>query len=307
MLASSALTEYINLYLVYAMLLDRISGLKSSLLEEFEGACILGQLLGIFLINLQTNFDGDALNFEANGVMLILSWKTSVIALRMKARRLLQNNNIFDPIPIELGTIPLLQTLDLLNNRFSGPIPTSFAQLNSLYYLLNNNSLFEPFLLSLAKIPQFALIHYTLCYFFAVDWFMWSIFEGPLFKLITVDWFKVDKSFDDIALHPRNLVQSVQESTTTFEELARVQNHPLGKSAIELVISITKTQTKVELILESTKTIGCERFQFKMGDPLICMGESGLCSRLNMPTILGIPLIGELGTHLHKKEFTPSL
>ncbi|KAA0055011.1 putative LRR receptor-like serine/threonine-protein kinase [Cucumis melo var. makuwa] len=94
----------------------------------------------------------------ANGVMLILSWKTSVIALRMKARRLLQNNNIFDPIPIELGTIPLLQTLDLLNNRFSGPIPTSFAQLNSLYYLLNNNSLFEPFLLSLAKIPQFALI-----------------------------------------------------------------------------------------------------------------------------------------------------
>ena len=44
-----------------------------------------------------------------------------------------------------------------------------------------------------------------------------------------------------------------------------------------------------------------------VGDPLICMGESGLCSRLNMPTILGIRLIGELGTQLHKKEFTPSL
>ncbi|TYK02519.1 26S protease regulatory subunit 8-like protein B-like [Cucumis melo var. makuwa] len=33
------------------------------------------------------NFDGDASNFEANGVMLILSWQTSVIALRMKTRR----------------------------------------------------------------------------------------------------------------------------------------------------------------------------------------------------------------------------
>uniref|UniRef100_A0A9I9EKM6 Uncharacterized protein n=1 Tax=Cucumis melo TaxID=3656 RepID=A0A9I9EKM6_CUCME len=118
--------------------------------------------------------------------------------------RLLQNNNISDPIPIELGTVPLLQTLDLSNNRFS-------------------------------------------------DWFMWSILGGPLFKLIVVDWFKVDKSFDDIELHPRNLVQqaeqSVQESTTTFEELARVQNHPPGTSAAELVISITKTQTEVELIL----------------------------------------------------------
>ena len=41
--------------------------------------------------------------------------------------------------------------------------------------------------------------------------------------------------------------------------------------------------------------------------PLIYMGESGLCRRLNMPTILGIRLIGELGTPLHKKEFTPSL
>lgn len=29
----------------------------------------------------------------------------------------------------------------------------------------------------------------------------------PLLKLIAVDWFKVDKSFDGIALHPRNLVQ----------------------------------------------------------------------------------------------------
>ncbi|KAA0035578.1 protein mlo2-like isoform X2 [Cucumis melo var. makuwa] len=48
-----------------------------------------------------------------------------------------KNNNIFGPIPIELGTIPLLQTLDLSNNRFSCPIPTSFAQLNGLHYLLN--------------------------------------------------------------------------------------------------------------------------------------------------------------------------
>ena len=32
------------------------------------------------------------------------------------------------------------------------------------------------------------------------------------------------------------------------------------------------------------------------GDPLIYMGESGLCSQLNMPTILGIRLIGELET-----------
>ncbi|KAA0045603.1 thioredoxin F-type [Cucumis melo var. makuwa] len=48
-----------------------------------------------------------------------------------------KNNNISSPIPIELGIVPLLQTLDLSNNRFSGSIPTSFAQLNSLHYLLN--------------------------------------------------------------------------------------------------------------------------------------------------------------------------
>ncbi|TYK31651.1 thioredoxin F-type [Cucumis melo var. makuwa] len=47
------------------------------------------------------------------------------------------NNNISGPIPIELGTVPLLQTLDLSNNRFSGLIPTSFAQLNGLHYMLN--------------------------------------------------------------------------------------------------------------------------------------------------------------------------
>ncbi|KAA0040977.1 protein mlo2-like isoform X2 [Cucumis melo var. makuwa] len=35
-----------------------------------------------------------------------------------------KNNNISSPIPIELGTVPLLQTLDLSNNRFSCPIPT---------------------------------------------------------------------------------------------------------------------------------------------------------------------------------------
>uniref|UniRef100_A0A9I9EBF2 Uncharacterized protein n=1 Tax=Cucumis melo TaxID=3656 RepID=A0A9I9EBF2_CUCME len=155
--------------------------------KSLTGACILGNLLGIFLINLQSNFDGDALNFEINGVMLILSWQTSVIALRMKARRLLQNN-ISSPIPIELRTVPLLQTLDFSNNQFS-------------------------------------------------DWFMWSILGGPLFKLIAVDWLKVDKSFDDIALHPRNLVQQVEQSvqklTITFEELARVQNHPPEKSAAE--------------------------------------------------------------------------
>lgn len=29
----------------------------------------------------------------------------------------------------------------------------------------------------------------------------------PLLKLIAVDWFKVDKSIDRIALHPRSLVQ----------------------------------------------------------------------------------------------------
>ena len=35
-------------------------------------------------------------------------------------------------------------------------------------------------------------------------------------------------------------------------------------------------------------------------DHLICMGVSGLYRRLNMPTILGIRLISELRTQLHK-------
>uniref|UniRef100_A0A9I9EIQ5 Uncharacterized protein n=1 Tax=Cucumis melo TaxID=3656 RepID=A0A9I9EIQ5_CUCME len=39
------------------------------------------------------------------------------------------------------------------------------------------------------------------------NWFMWSVLGDPLLKLIVVDWFKVDKSFDGITLHPQNLVR----------------------------------------------------------------------------------------------------
>uniref|UniRef100_A0A9I9ELV6 Thioredoxin domain-containing protein n=1 Tax=Cucumis melo TaxID=3656 RepID=A0A9I9ELV6_CUCME len=44
--------------------------------------------------------------------------------------RLLQNNNIFGPIPIELGTIPLLQTLDLSNNRLNKYLDVVFLKLD---------------------------------------------------------------------------------------------------------------------------------------------------------------------------------
>ncbi|XP_022142944.1 protein ENHANCED DISEASE RESISTANCE 2 isoform X2 [Momordica charantia] len=45
----------------------------------------------------------------------------------------------------------------------------------------------------------------------------------PLLKLIAVDWFKVDKSFDRIALHPRNLVQSEAGKKVPFMLVINLQ------------------------------------------------------------------------------------
>ncbi|KAG7030348.1 Protein ENHANCED DISEASE RESISTANCE 2 [Cucurbita argyrosperma subsp. argyrosperma] len=45
----------------------------------------------------------------------------------------------------------------------------------------------------------------------------------PLLKLIAVDWFKVDKSFDGIALHPRNLVQSEAGKKVPFMLVINLQ------------------------------------------------------------------------------------
>ncbi|XP_038890260.1 protein ENHANCED DISEASE RESISTANCE 2 isoform X1 [Benincasa hispida] len=45
----------------------------------------------------------------------------------------------------------------------------------------------------------------------------------PLLKLIAVDWFKVDKSFDGIALHPRNLVQSQAGKKVPFMLVINLQ------------------------------------------------------------------------------------
>lgn len=53
----------------------------------------------------------------------------------MQSLSLLQNNNISGEIPLELGKLSKLQTLDLSNNGFSGIIPESLGHLTNLRYL----------------------------------------------------------------------------------------------------------------------------------------------------------------------------
>ncbi|XP_038890262.1 protein ENHANCED DISEASE RESISTANCE 2 isoform X2 [Benincasa hispida] len=54
----------------------------------------------------------------------------------------------------------------------------------------------------------------------------------PLLKLIAVDWFKVDKSFDGIALHPRNLVQSQAGKKVPFMLVINLQGYWMVKRAV---------------------------------------------------------------------------
>lgn len=47
----------------------------------------------------------------------------------------MQNNQLFGPIPYEIGKLQELQTLDLSGNQFSGEIPESIGYLGQLSYL----------------------------------------------------------------------------------------------------------------------------------------------------------------------------
>ncbi|KAF9624514.1 hypothetical protein IFM89_011627 [Coptis chinensis] len=72
---------------------------------------------------------------------------------------LLQNNDIHGPIPVDIGKLEKLQTLDLSNNSLSGEIPSSLGNLKNLNYLrLNNNSLSGPCPDSLSNIEGLTLV-----------------------------------------------------------------------------------------------------------------------------------------------------
>lgn len=49
--------------------------------------------------------------------------------------RLLQNNYISGPVPVEIGKLSELRTLDLSGNQFVGEIPSSLGFLTYLSYL----------------------------------------------------------------------------------------------------------------------------------------------------------------------------
>ncbi|KAJ0039947.1 hypothetical protein Pint_26899 [Pistacia integerrima] len=51
--------------------------------------------------------------------------------------RELSNNNITGEIPVALGNLTNLVSLDLYLNSFSGPIPDSFGKLTKLRFLYN--------------------------------------------------------------------------------------------------------------------------------------------------------------------------
>ncbi|KAL3819251.1 hypothetical protein ACJIZ3_005156 [Penstemon smallii] len=72
---------------------------------------------------------------------------------------LLQNNDIFGPIPAVIGKLQKLQTLDLSINKLSGEIPSSLGDLRNLNYLrLNNNSLTGSIPDSISKVESLTLV-----------------------------------------------------------------------------------------------------------------------------------------------------
>lgn len=65
-------------------------------------------------------------------------WKlvlAAPILIAMSGFSLLQNNNISGVIPAELGNLPRLKTVDLSDNKLTGEVPASLAQIKSLQYL----------------------------------------------------------------------------------------------------------------------------------------------------------------------------
>ncbi|KAL4615953.1 hypothetical protein ACB092_07G164000 [Castanea dentata] len=71
----------------------------------------------------------------------------------------------------------------------------------------------------------------------------------PLLKLIAVDWFKVDKSIDRIALHPKSLVQSGVGKKLPFILVINLQVVMGNKCGPECRIQ-QKIQWNIELIFQ---------------------------------------------------------
>ncbi|KAG5608172.1 hypothetical protein H5410_019453 [Solanum commersonii] len=98
------------------------------------------------------NWDGDAVD-PCSWNMVTCSYDKFVTSL------LLQSNDISGSLPMELGMLKKLKTIDLSDNKLTGEIPSSLAQLKSLQYLrLNNNSLTGAVPLDLANMTQLSLM-----------------------------------------------------------------------------------------------------------------------------------------------------
>uniref|UniRef100_M0ZT07 non-specific serine/threonine protein kinase n=1 Tax=Solanum tuberosum TaxID=4113 RepID=M0ZT07_SOLTU len=78
------------------------------------------------------NWDGDAVD-PCSWNMVTCSYDKFVTSL------LLQSNNISGSIPMELGMLKKLKTIDLSDNKLTGEIPSSLAQLKGLQYFILGN------------------------------------------------------------------------------------------------------------------------------------------------------------------------
>ncbi|XP_057743175.1 probable LRR receptor-like serine/threonine-protein kinase At5g45780 [Arachis stenosperma] len=114
--------------------------------------------------------------FEGNGQCWFI-WSSFVRNWKFEPS-LNINNQLFGPIPAEIGKLSELQTLDLSSNQFVREIPSSLGLLSQLSYLrLNKNNLSEQIPPLVANLTGLSFLDLS-----------FNNLSGPTPKILTKDY-----------------------------------------------------------------------------------------------------------------------